>query len=276
MFIRAAAASDCGRVRVKNDDHYCLGTLVEQTALTALTVDAGSTFFRDYGLLAAVADGMGGYQGGDYASRLVLETLSALYYGEKRAGCEITDLAKRLEEYLSQTQRMLARALERHKEYGDAGTTLAGLALMPPDYMVVFHAGDSRVLRGCAGYVRALTIDHTPVGADVDAGLMSEEQAASRPEAHQLTLSLGSSIEQKVPVNIDFAWTPGETFLIGSDGFYGLGCGLPKTVIRDALRLESRPEPLARALIERAVAMDGEDNATVVVIAIEPRQAAQP
>jgi len=271
MLIRAAAISDRGTAREKNDDHYCLGSFVEQETLTTLTVERDSAFFRDYGLLAAVADGMGGYAGGDVASRVVLETLSALYYGESRRGCDIRELAASLERYLQQTQKVLTKTLERSREYADAGTTLAGVALMAPDYLVIFHAGDSRVLRGSAGYVRALTVDHTLLGPDVDSGLISEEDAIARPEATQLTCSLGQKGDHRVAVNIDLAWAPGEFFLIGTDGWHGLGRGLPRATIRTLSRKEQDVEKLATALIRGAVAMDGQDNATVVVVQLGER-----
>jgi serine/threonine protein phosphatase PrpC len=159
MRITAAGLSHRGTVRPSNEDHYCLGAFVEQEAFTSLTLDTSSTTFAQYGLLAAVADGMGGYAGGSLASRVALETLSAGFYGERRSGCTAEQLAASLQRYLEQTRQVLAHVLQRSPEYAQAGTTLAGIALMPPDIMAVFHAGDSRVLRAAAGYLRPLTVD---------------------------------------------------------------------------------------------------------------------
>lgn len=266
MRIHAAGLSDRGRTRETNDDHYCIGPFVEQGTLTALCFDGDSALFRNYGLLAAVADGMGGYAGGEVASRVVLETLSALYYSETRRGSSADELAASLERYLEQTQRVLAKTLERSPYYADAGTTLAGLALLSPDCLVIFHAGDSRVMRASGGYVRALTIDHTPFGADVESGRLSEEEAVAMPEARRLTCSFGRKGERRATVNKDYTWAAGECFLLGTDGFHGLGAGLPRAAIRDAVRGMSDAEALVTSLIHDAVTHDGQDNATLVVI----------
>ena len=73
-------------------------------------------------------------------------------------------------------QARVAEVLQR-ANLKEAGTTLAGLALFEPNDLIVFHVGDSRVLRISGGYARALTVDHTPVGNDVASGRMTEGQA---------------------------------------------------------------------------------------------------
>jgi serine/threonine protein phosphatase PrpC len=123
MQIHVAGLSDRGRVRAQNDDHYCLGPFVEQDTLTALSFDMASCQMRTYGLLTAVADGMGGYAGGGIASRLTLEILSAFYYGEARTGASAADLQAQLARYLAQTAQMLSAHLTRTPEIADAGTT---------------------------------------------------------------------------------------------------------------------------------------------------------
>jgi len=269
MLFHAAGLSHTGRARDRNDDHYCLGAFVEQEVLTAITIDAGSAFFRQYGLLAAVADGMGGYAGGGLVSRLVLETLSAQYYSERREGCGAPELAACLAGYLEQTTRTVEAVLRRSPELADAGTTVAGVALMPPDLLVVFHAGDSRVLRGSAGFVRALTVDHTPVGADVASGRLSEEHASGMAAASQLTRSLGLRGDVKVDIDGGLRWEAGDQFIVGTDGFHGLGRGLSGQAVAAALRGDAGAAGTTERLIAEAVQVDGSDNATVVVVRLD-------
>ena len=268
MRIRAAGWSHQGTVREKNDDHYCLGQWVEQGALAALSLDDGSSFWTQYGLLAAVADGMGGYAGGALASRIVLETLSGHFYAEKRDGASATELIESLQKYFEQTQRVLEHALRRKPELAEAGTTLAGVALLPPDVMVVFHAGDSRVLRASGGYLRPLTTDHTPVAADILSGRMSEEQASTLPVASQLTHSLGLEGDSSIEIGEERLWSPGDAFLMGSDGWHGLGRGLSQRAVRNIWRDNDRtsPDALVRQLVNQAVSEDGRDNATMVMV----------
>lgn len=160
MRIFAAGLSDAGVTRATNDDHYCIGPFVEQGSLTSLSLDTASVSFQRHGLLAAVADGMGSYAGGAIASRILLETLSALFYGQQLQGNTPDELREQLAGCLQQAQEVLRAYLLRDEKLHEAGTTLAGLVLLPPDICLVFHLGDSRVLREAAGYVRQL--DHPP------------------------------------------------------------------------------------------------------------------
>lgn len=269
MKIRVAGLSHLGRVRDRNDDHYCLGTFVEQGVLTSITIDTHSRFFQEYGLLAAVADGMGAYAGGSLASRVVLETLSAQFYSERRAGYGSVQLAACLAGYLVQTTRTLEAVLKRSSDLADAGTTVAGIALMPPDVLIVFHAGDSRVLRGSAGFVRALTIDHTPLSPDIASGRLSEEQASALPAASQLTRALGLKGDTRVEMNQELAWAPGDCFVIGTDGFHGLGRGLSGYAISTALCAGGDTSTTTERLIADAVKTDGSDNATLILVQLD-------
>ena len=268
MRIEVAGFSYRGTVRESNQDFYCIGPFVEQQGLMHWSLDDASATFTQYGLLASVADGMGGYAGGATASRVALETLSALFYSERREGCGKEEFAGALAGYLDRTQRTLATLLARAPALHDAGTTLAGVALLPPDLLVVFHAGDSRVLRAAAGYVRPLTIDHTPLGPDIAAGRLTEEEAAQRPDALHLTRALGLGGDARVECQTDLTWASGSTFLLGSDGWHGVGRGLSRAAIQAAIRADHPPAALAQSLVEDAVTADGSDNATVVVVAL--------
>jgi len=269
MRITAAGLSARGPVRPANDDHYCLGDIVEQEKFTTLALDTDSTDFRQFGLLAAVADGMGGYSGGALASRVALETLSASFYGEKRTGCGAEELAGCLERYLAQAQQVLAHVLEQTPEHAQAGTTIAGVALMPPDVMAVFHAGDSRVLRAAAGYVRPLTVDHTPFGADLASGRMSEDDVRGLPEVSRLTRSLGAGGDPGAEITVEHAWMPGMSLLIGTDGWHGVGGGLTRQAVQEIIRRDDTLEAQLRGLLDESVTADGRDNATLVIVRID-------
>jgi len=268
MLIRAAGLSDRGPTREQNDDHYSLATFIEQDTLTALTLDSASREFEQFGLLAAVADGMGGYAGGATASRTVLETLAAQYYSERRAGMTAEALAEQLAHYLAQTARVLRATLERSPEIADAGTTLSGLALLAPDRMVVFHIGDSRVLRCSGGYLRALTVDHRPFGAEIAAGRMTEAEARARPDARGVTRSLWRDGEAQCDLDSSLTLAPGDLFLLGTDGWHSLDGGLPRDEVKALAAGTPDPAALACAGLARAREIDGRDNATLLVVQI--------
>jgi len=268
MRIEAAGYSDRGVVRRENDDYFLLGRRFAQSECLTLDLALQDDEFRQYGLIAAVADGMGGYAGGEIASRTVLETLRDMYYCETRANVTARELTAMLERYLADTQQRLAETLTANPALHDAGTTLAGIALLPPDALVVFHIGDSRVLRAASGYVRALTVDHSLVGADLASGRLTEAQAAATGVTNQLTRALGLTGDNTVEVSTDHTWAPGDTFLLGTDGWHGVGRGVTRDTIRELVRTGLSPEPLVRAMLGRALAVDGKDNVTSVVVRV--------
>lgn len=274
MRIRAAGWSDRGAVRRANEDCYCLGRRVTQDACTSLALDAGDAQFATFGLLAAVADGLGGYAGGALASRVLLEALRDEFYAAPHAGASSAELAESMAQHLRAAWLTLAGVLRAAPDLQEAGTTVAGIALLPPRALVVFHAGDSRVLRASGGYLRQLTVDHTPVGADLASGRMSEADAAATGTSHQLLRAIGLDDAQPPEVQADYTGEPGDLFFIGTDGWHGVGHGIPREELRELARQGGDPEALVRTMIGRAVAGDGTDNATVVVVQLDEAEAA--
>ncbi len=262
MRLDAAAWTDIGAVRARNEDAVLVGRA------GAVMLDTAAAEFRDYGMLVAVADGMGGYAGGDIASATALATLHALYYGETRTGASAEELAAQLAGFLVRVQAAVAARLAREPELAEAGTTIAGIALLSPDVLVVFHAGDSRVLRASGGFLRALTVDHTPVGDDLATGRITESEAAATGLANRLTRALGLTGDNRVEIDTQWHWGVGDTFLIGSDGWHGVGHGLTRAALREVVNAGGDAAHLARILVARAIAADGSDNATVAVVRI--------
>lgn len=267
MRIRVSACSSRGPVRPDNQDHYCVGPFVENGPSTGLLLDASSAFFAHQGLLVAVADGMGGYEGGALASQVLLEALSAHFYATPLPGPEA--LGQRLASSLEAARRTLAHALGRDAALADGGTTLAGAVLAAPDCLVIFHAGDSRVLRFSAGFLRSLTVDHTPVGPDVASGRLTEEQAAQVPGGDRLLRSLGARPGGEVEVGEPMTWESGDVLLLTSDGLHGLGRGLGRRALQERLREGGDLDRTVQDLLALAAEADGSDNATAVLVRIE-------
>lgn len=265
MRIHAAGLSSRGS-RPENEDHYCIGQRVGQGMLYSVEHDSDSDSFQDYGLLAAVADGIGGYAGGSYASKSALVALQHLFYGEKRTGCSWEEFAGYMRRYLSSVQSQLMTALSAKPDLSEAGTTLAGIALMPPDLLVVFHVGDSRVLRASAEFVRTLTVDHTVLGEDLASGRITEREASQNPELLRLTRALGAGGRGDVEIGAERSWDAGDRFLICSDGFHGVGRGLRQSVIRQSLTSGLDAASLVKDLVDLSLRADGRDNSTLVIV----------
>lgn len=235
-----------------------------------LEFDESSAAFQNYGLLCAVADGIGGYEGGSRAAQIVLQTLSSQFYTRKRGGLSAHEVVESLQEDFAEMSRILGEKL-RAENLDDAGTTLAGLLLLPSDIAIKFWCGDSRILRASGGYVRALTIDHAPLARDVAQGITSEQAAADSPLSSKISRSLGVKGDGRIECDAETKWERGDRFLLATDGFHGLGRGLDLASLRAQLGHVEGLAPRARVeqLVAAAVETDGRDNVTLVEIGID-------
>ena len=267
---RVAGCSHVGRVRTKNDDWFCLARNVLQNDCAQLEFDGSSAAFCDYGLLCAVADGIGGYEGGARAAQIALQTLGEQIYARKRGGLSANEVVESLQADFAVMRETLGETL-RAENLPEAGTTLAGLLLLPPDIAVKFWCGDSRILRASGGYVRALTVDHAPLARDVAQGITSEQEAADSPLSSKISRSLGVKGDGRIECDGETKWERGDRFLLVTDGFHGLGRGLDLARLRAQLARVEGLAPRARVeqLVAAAAEADGKDNVTVVEIGIE-------
>ena len=243
-----AQASHCGRVRGHNEDY--LGCVLPE----------GAEQEQTHGWLFALADGVGGQQLGEVASRTAVETLLA---GFRRA--------TRGEQLRSLLPRLVQAANEKVFEAGLASksgglamaTTLVACALRF-DRVVVSHVGDSRCYSIRHGRATALTQDHTVVGEQVRLGLMSAKGAAVAEKRHVLTRSLGSAMFVGVETS-DHLVLSGDVLLLCSDGLHG---AVPADEMADIVTRHTDLNAAARELIDAANERDGRDNVSVQLIRI--------
>lgn len=248
--------------RDKNDDHFCIGTQVSQEKLLSDAFDSSYRVFHNQGFMAAVADGMGSYAGGALASRTMLESLAADFQKQTRG-----DLEARLTAAIKSATKRLQKVLKKEK-CKEAGTTLAGVVLQAPDQGIVFHIGDSKVVRFTEGGLRGLTIDHTPVGEDLAFGRTTVEEAVQRRDAFQLTRSLGLIGDTRVEFR-PITFSPGDRFLMMTDGVCSPGRGLDAPTMLEFLDSAEEPELILDPMLWEAAERDG-DNATLVMVQIDP------
>lgn len=233
--VSAGAASDPGPVRAINEDR----------------VYAGRQVF-------VVADGMGGHAAGEVASALVVDRLAEL---DARVDLRLDDIRAAL---LEANQDILDSALRNPAQAG-MGSTLAGLAMAwygGSRHWVVFNAGDCRVYRYAHGTLTQLTVDHTEAAELVAAGLLDAAAALTHPSRHVVTRALGSDPAPEPDVCM-LPPTPGERFVLCSDGLFG---EVDDAEIEQVLRGESTPSAAAASLVDLAVQRGGRDNVSVVVV----------
>ena len=246
--VEFAQLSDSGRVRDHNEDY--LGYVLPATPELARTT----------GWLFALADGVGGQERGEVASRAAVETLLA----EFRA-------AHAHEPHRSLLPRLVQKANLKVYETGLAAgpggvamaTTMVACALRF-DRAVVSHVGDSRCYSIRQGRATSLTRDHTVVAEQARLGLLSSDGTAAAAKRHLLTRSLGKSMF----VGVDTAehlLSGGDILLLCSDGLHGaLSSDEMAGIVTSANDMDSA----ARELVDAANESGGPDNVSVQLIRV--------
>ena len=207
----------------------------------------------DHGLWA-VADGMGGHEAGDVASRKVAEALARLPNGHSLD--DLTDSAVAALDDVNGELISLARADHRPRTIG---STVVGLAIRGGQYRC-FWAGDSRAYRLRGNAIERLTRDHSLVQGLIDAGMLSREEARDHPDSNVITRAVGASEALEVEIaagNVE----AGDQFLLASDG-------LTRLVDDDELAaiLSSWPPgEAADTLIDAVLARGAPDNVSLII-----------
>ncbi|MDX2006320.1 MAG: protein phosphatase 2C domain-containing protein [Meiothermus sp.] len=175
-------------------------------------------------VLLAVADGMGGNEAGELASKLAIEGISeaARSYAEHlssgRAG---VGLASLMDKAFKFAQKRIEQEGQKFPERKGMGTTLTAVLLTEWNRQgVVGHIGDTRAYRYSSGRWTQLTQDHSWVAMQVRQGVMTADQAESHPWKNMLTQALGLTDTRFDVIPVSFA--PGEVLIIATDGLYGL------------------------------------------------------
>jgi serine/threonine protein phosphatase PrpC len=207
--------------------------------------------------LFMVADGMGGAQAGEIASRMCAEAFAAadLLHGAP---------ADMLRETIRTANR---RILERSRSDPDAagmGTTVTAAFMDDSGSIAFAHVGDSRAYLLRDGSLQRLSDDHSLVGELVRKGELSETDAERHPQRSVITRALGTDESVEVD-SFAVAAQDGDLFLLCSDG---LNTMVPEASIADILAGGVAAAKIARELVRAALAGGGEDNVTAIVFRV--------
>jgi len=221
--------------------------------------------------LYVVADGMGGHNHGEIASRIAVETIrqfiaTAVDNEMTWPFAYDTNLSRHSNALLSAIRlahdRVLS-AISRDASLHGMGTTVVGF-LLQGDTVAVAHVGDSRVYRLRSGKFELLTQDHTWVNEQVVAGYLSEEQARVHPLKNVVTRALGGDSEIQVDLR-EVRVEAGDFYLLCSDGLTTM---LDDREIRQFLDQEGSLNEICRHLVQESNLRGGLDNVTVILVQI--------
>jgi len=204
-----------------------------------------------------VADGMGGHESGEVASRLVVENFALIAQDGVPAIEDVVDTLHAINgEIRAAGDRADARSM---------GTTAVALILSATDAglsWLVVNIGDSRAYVLKSGDLEQISVDHSYVQELVDSGQLTSEEARSHVDRNVITRALGVSELAQADYWVR-AVVPNERYLLCSDGLTG---EVEDQLIEEVLLAETSPENAAHRLGELALGQGGHDNVTVVVI----------
>ncbi|MGA8490923.1 MAG: Stp1/IreP family PP2C-type Ser/Thr phosphatase [Terriglobales bacterium] len=243
--VELASMSDIGCQRENNEDQL------------AYWEPATDEEFARKGRLAIVADGMGGHEGGQEASRIAVDSIREVFAETPEADVQ----ALLLTGFQIAHERILEYA-GAHPELQGMGTTATAIVLLD-NQLYYAHVGDSRLYLVRGATISRLTHDHSYVGRLVQTGVISAEEAETHPQRHILTAALGagSEISPETPQH-PIALQKGDALVLCTDGLWSL---LSEHEIH-GITTSNDPAVACRALIKLARDRGGPDNITVQIL----------
>ena len=212
--------------------------------------------------LLAVADGVGGYPGGEVASQAAVEASEAVLHADSLEDPEAA-LRDAFAEAIRRVRALQQGALARMSTTLVAAVVRDGEASAEASAEAwIANVGDSRAYLVADGLARQLTLDHSWVAEQVRAGKLSEGDPAAILNRHLITRSIGSELEPEVDVFGPFALPPGSVLLLCSDGLHG--------VVEDGRIAEvvaASKRDYAGDLIAQVIARGAPDNVAVALLA---------
>jgi serine/threonine protein phosphatase PrpC len=245
MTLEFHSATDTGRARNNNEDSVAVD---EATALMVL------------------ADGMGGYNAGEIASGMAtsfIKTELGRWLAEASETATDTDVRRAMDICVDNANRAIYEAANANPQYAGMGTTLV-VAHVRGNELRVGHVGDSRAYRWREGRLEQITRDHSLLQEQIDAGLITPEQAVGSANKNLVTRAVG--VEDSVVLETRLhELQPGDTVLMCSDGLSDMLSDATIARLLDAH--ESLPEA-GSALIAAANDAGGKDNISLILMRV--------
>jgi protein phosphatase len=245
MNYKFCAKSDTGRNRDNNED---------------------SVAFDEEANLAILADGMGGYNAGEIASGMATAFIKSelgRWLQEAGKSAKSREIRRAMEICVDNANLSIYNSANSNTHYAGMGTTLVVTAFRE-DKVLVGHIGDSRCYRWRAGAFEQITKDHSLLQEQIDAGLVTPEQAATSSIKNLVTRALG--VEESVLLEInEFQAELGDIYLMCSDGLSDM---VDDASIAKIVGSETEIHEKSGLLIDAANENGGRDNISVLMIEV--------
>ena len=242
MIFEYFAQTDPGLVRDNNED--------------AVVVDEDNQ-------LLVLADGMGGYNAGEVASAMAtsfIKTELGRWLAEGGHEASGRELKRAMEICIDNANRSIFNAANANATYAGMGTTMV-MGLFIGSRVMVGHVGDSRCYRLRGETLQQITRDHSLLQEQIDAGLLTPEQAQFATHKNLVTRALGVEDTVLLEVN-EYRVEDGDTYLFCSDGLSDM---VPDERLAAILQGEGSLEERGQALVDAANDQGGRDNISVIL-----------
>ena len=238
-------AVDTGRARSNNED--------------SVAVDEASA-------LAVLADGMGGYNAGEVASNMATSFISSelgRWLAEAASRASDLEVRRAMDICVDNANRAIFNAANANPQYAGMGTTLV-VAVFREGQLRLGHVGDSRAYRWRGGQLSQITRDHSLLQEQIDAGLITPEQAAFSANKNLVTRAVG--VEDTVLLETHLhEMQPGDLYLMCSDGLSDM---LDDAMISRLLQTHDSLAAAGNALIAAANDAGGKDNIALILVRV--------
>ncbi len=241
--LEMVSRSDTGRLRSHNEDAVHIDPLLG---------------------LAILADGMGGYNAGEVASKMATDLIGSALARSWAAPGQDSRAEAAAADSIAQANNAVYQAAQSQSQYAGMGTTLV-MTLFHGDAMTVAHVGDSRLYRLRAGKLALLTRDHSLLQEQLDRGLVRAEDARSAQNKNLVTRALGIDPDVLPEIN-SHEVQGGDIYLLCSDGLNDM---LEDADIAQILRQRAKNlAAAATALVQKANDSGGRDNVSVILVRV--------
>lgn len=243
-------------------EYFCLTDpgLIRENNEDAVVVD-------DQHHIAVLADGMGGYNAGEVASAMAITHIQAdlaAWLAESGQQASAREVKRAMEICTDNANRRIFESAHHNPMYAGMGTTLV-LGLFQDSRAFIGHVGDSRCYRLRGRELQLLTRDHSLLQEQIDAGLITIEQAQYAVHRNLVTRALGVEDTVLLEVN-EFRLEEGDLYLLCSDGLNDM---LKDDQIAALLGSHPSLEEKGRALVDAANELGGRDNISVILIHVQ-------
>ena len=212
-------------------------------------------FIQNYendSVLFAVADGVGGYRGGDIAAETTIKILEG--FNPDKIYDDATD---RLYDLIALAHRKICYIADKNASLKDMGTTLA-MGWIHEKRLYWAYVGDTRIYLFRKGTLSPLTRDHTIPGLLLKEGEITKEQARNHPMSHGILKCIGG--RDAKPDTGECSLVEGDILFACSDGLHGI---VPDEKMKQIMVLEKNPDRMVKALVYQALKSGGDDNITI-------------